>query len=105
MHFHVVPRMPKDEHAALTEHDVEIQLGGQSFILLKRKFVKGRAFRIKIVGSDNGRVAPGISAADSAFFKHCHFYKAMHANEIIGCSKTMPSASDHNRVIGRCRFG
>src|SRR5690606_4396632 len=56
----------QDDHAALAEHDVEVELAAQALVQLQGMVVEGRTGRIEVVGAGDLSVAAGVAAADPA---------------------------------------
>ena len=79
---------------ALAEHDVVIQVLAQAFPQLHRFFVEMRGFIPQVIGTHDGRVAPGITAADPAFFEHRDIRHTMLFGQVIRGREAMTSATD-----------
>ena len=92
--------------AALADHRVVVEILLQPFPELQRQFIEGRVAFKKIVGTDDGGVAPDVAAADPALFQNRDRSLAKLACQIIGGGKTMAAAADNHEIIGRlwCRI-
>ena len=99
-------RMGEVEHAALAEHDVEIELGAQAFPKLERELVKTRIRRQHVVGAHDRRVAPGVAAAEPALLEHGHIADAVLLGKVVGGREPMAPTSDDDDVVARlgCRI-
>jgi hypothetical protein len=67
---HFAQRVREIEHAALAEHEVDVELVGEALPELERVLVDGAAFVPKVVGAQHRGVAPRVAAADPAFLEH-----------------------------------
>jgi hypothetical protein len=61
--------MRGDQHAALTEHDVEVQFPTQVLIEPEREDVESDAFGLEVVRPDHGGIATYITTTDPALFE------------------------------------
>src|SRR5262249_26567886 len=59
----------------------------------------------EVVGAHDGRVAPGIAAAEPALLDHRHIGDAMLLGEVIGRRQAMAAAADDDDVVARPRLG
>ena len=96
--------MRKIEDAALAQHDIEIELARQALIEPEREIVERDRFGIEIVRPHDGRVAPGVAAAEPALLDHADMAAFVGLGEIIGGREPMPAAADDDEVIGRLRL-
>ena len=87
-------------HAARREHDVEVQLRGEALVEPMGEGVERDAFGIEIVGADDGRVPPGVAAADPPFLQHGDAREAVRLGEIVGRGEAVAAAADDDGVIG-----
>ncbi len=97
--LHVMHRMRQHHYAALREHDIIIEILAQLLPELHRMFIKMRALVIKIVGANNGRVAPGIATAEPSLFDNRDIGDAVFLGQIIGSAKAMPARTDDDDII------
>ena len=67
--------------------------------------VERDAFGVEIVGADDGRVPPGVAAADPPLFQHRDPRDAVRLREIVGRGEAMAAAAEDDRVVGLLRFG
>ena len=93
-HFHVVLGMGRDDHAALREHDVVVQVLGEALVKTDREIVECRAFGVEIVRADGGGVAARVAAAEPAFLDHGDAFEPVVLGEVIGGGQAMPAAAD-----------
>ena len=97
---HVLQGVAQVEHAALAEHDVEVQVFGQSFPQFQGMFVDGGGLVPQVVGAHDSGVACRIAAAQIAFFQH---RDAAHLRvvfgQVVGGGQAMPAAADDHHVV------
>ena len=67
---HILQVMCEIHHAALAEHDVEVQLLGERLPQNQGLFVNVSRFVPQVVGPYNRRVSAGIAAADPTLLDH-----------------------------------
>jgi hypothetical protein len=99
--------------AALGEHHVVVQVLGQAFPQFHRVFVQVRRLVPQVVGTNDGGVARGVTAAQPAFFDHGHVGDAVLLGQVVGGRQTMPATADDDHVVDllgvgvrhiRCQF-
>jgi hypothetical protein len=100
-----VAAMRQHDQAALTQHDVEVEVLGQTFVQLQREVVETCAFREQIIGTHNGGVASRVAAADPAALQECDVGEAVVLGKIIRGGEPMPAAAHDNGVITGTRRG
>ena len=66
--------------------------------------IKQRGLGPKIIGADDGGVAPGVAAAQIALFEHGDVAHSVLFGEIVSSGETMTTAADDNGIILRARF-
>src|SRR5471030_3137906 len=86
-------------NATLGEHHVVVQVLGQAFPQFHRVFVQVRGFVPQVVGTHDGGVARGVTAAQPALLDHGHVSNAVFLGEVIRRRQTMPAAADDNDVV------
>ena len=99
--LHVMDRVRQHQHAALGIHDVVVQLLAQVLPQVDRMVVKPRAFVIKVVRADDGRVPPRVAAAQPALVDHRDIGDAVLLGQVIGRTQPVPARADDHHVIFR----
>ncbi len=66
---------------------------------LQRILVEVRVRIEVIVRAHDGRVAPGVAAAEPAFFQHGDIAHAVLFGEVVGGGEPVPAAADDHRVV------
>ena len=84
---------------ALAEHHVVVQLVAEVLPQLERVLVELGIARDHVVRPHDGRVAPGIAAADPALLEHGDVPDAVFLCQVIGGGQPVPAAADHDHVI------
>jgi len=64
-----------------------------------------RALLEEIVGADDGRIAPGIAAAEPALLDHRHVRDTVVFGEVIGGCQPVAAAADDDDIVSRLRLG
>ena len=82
--LHIMDIVREHHHAALGVHHVEIEVLRKPVPQLQGMIVEVRALIIEIVGPNDGRVAPGVSATQPTLFNHRDIGDAVAACQIIG---------------------
>ena len=100
----VVQVVREMQHAALAEHDVEVQLLGEPLPQLDRVIVDASALVPEVVGADDRRIAPGVAAAEPALFEHGHVAHAVLLGQVVGGRQTVPASADDDHLIARLRL-
>ena len=101
----VMPGVGQGQHAALAEHDVEVQFTRELFVLLQRELVEACAFGVQIVRAHDGRVAPGVAAPDPAGLEHGDVGDAMIPGQVVRRGQTVPATADDDHVVAWLRLG
>src|SRR5215470_5528340 len=52
-----------------------------------------------VVGSHDGRVAPGVASAEIAFFKDRQVAQSVLFGKVVGGGETVAAAADNDRVV------
>ena len=90
---------------ALADHRVVVEVLLQPLPQFHRVFVERDVAVEAVIGADDRRVAPGVSAADPAFFDDGDIRQAVVLGEVIGGGEAMAAAADDYDVVaglGRC---
>ena len=93
------------EHAALTEHDIESKLPGQSLVQAQSEIIEVCALGIEVVRAHHRGIAPGIAATKPAALDHRHLADAVLLGQVVSRREPVPTATDDNHVIARLRCG
>src|SRR5699024_3754516 len=86
--------------AALREHDVVVQLGGQVLVQLYRAVVEGDALGGEVVGPGDGGAPPGSAAAEVALVQHGDVGDAVPGGQVVGGGQAVDAAADDDDVVG-----
>ena len=103
--LHIVRIVRQHQDPALREHDVVVELLGETFPQLQGVLVDGRALVLEVVGADDGGVASRIAAADPTLLQHGDGGQPVLLGEVVGSGKPMAPAADDHRIVSRFRFG
>ncbi len=95
----VVPGMRQRDHAALTEHDVEVQLSRQTFEQVHREVIESRTLRKQVVGANHRGIASRIAAAQPTLFYDGDVADAVVLCKVVCRCQAMAAAADDNDVI------
>src|SRR5690606_35792823 len=87
------------------EHDVVVDLLRQPFPQLEGLLVQKGSFVPKVVGANDGGVAPGIAAAKPALLQHGDAAHAVLAGEVVGGGQAVTTAADDDHVVLARRLG
>ena len=93
--------MRKGEVPALRIEDVVVEFLAEAAIEPHRFFVEGDAFRRQVIRADDGRVAPGVAAAEVALVEHGDVAHAVSGREVVGGRKPVAAAADDGHVVAR----
>ncbi len=85
--------------ATLGEHHVVVQVLGQTFPELHRMLIEMRRLVPQVVGTHNGGVACGVTAAQPTFLDHGHIGDAVFLGQVVSGGQTMPAAADDDHVV------
>src|SRR5258708_20184416 len=90
--LHLMLVVNERQPSSLGQHDVEIDLAGQSFVKAQRKVVERRAFWKHVVGTHIGGIASGVAAAEPPLLQHGAFLHSVLLCEIVpGCQSLTPA--------------
>ncbi len=98
-------RVREVEHAALAEHDVEVELGAQALPELERELVEMGVGLEPVVRAHDRGVAPGVAAAEPALLEHRDVGDAVLLGEVVGGRQAMAAATHNHDVVSRLRLG
>jgi hypothetical protein len=101
--IHVGRRVDKVQHATGAVHHVEVEIPRKPFPQFQRKLVEMRIGIEVVIRADDGRVAPGIAAAQPSLLQHRDIGQPVLLGEVVGGREPMPAATDDYRVIARLR--
>jgi hypothetical protein len=90
--------------AALVELHVGVELGFELLPQLERVLVDRGALVPEVVGTDDGRVAGHVPAAEPAPLEHRDVGDAVVLREVVGRGEAVTAAADHDRLVGPARF-
>ena len=102
---HVGQVVREVEHAALAEHQVDVELLVQALPQLERVLVQRAAFVPEIVGADDRGVAAGVAAPDPALLEDGDVRHPVVLRQVVRGGEPVPAAADDDRVVPRlgCR--
>ena len=87
-------------HAALTEHNIEVQLLAQVLPQPEGELIKQRALVEQIIGTHHRGIARGIAASEPATLYHGDVTVAVLLSKIIGSGQAVPTAANDHDVVG-----
>jgi len=93
--FHLGLAVRHHDHAALRQHDVVIEVFRQALVEPKREIVERHTLRIEVVRAHDRGVAPGVAAADPAFFEHRHAGEPVVLCQVVGRRQAVTAATYH----------
>ncbi len=102
---HVARGVREVEHAALAQHDVEVQLLRQRLEELQRVLINRGAFIPQVVRAHDRGVAPGVAAAEPTTLEHRDLADAVLLRQVIGGGEAMAAAADDHDVVGGLGLG
>ena len=85
-------------------HNIVIEIRLQPFPKLQGMRIEFRVSGQKVIGPNNGCVAPNIATANVAFLQHSNALEPIFLCQIVGGRQAMPAASDDYNVIGLRRL-
>src|SRR5262249_47559891 len=103
--LHVVHAVRQHHDAARRIHDVVVEVLTESIPQFDRVVVDPGAFVVEIVGTDDGGVAAGISAAEPALFEHGDIGDAVFLGEVVGGGEAMAAGADDDDIVFRAWLG
>ena len=92
-------RLRQHRHPTGREHDVIVQILTHRFIKAARLFINRSGWILKIVGTNDCRVAACIATAQPTLFQDCDIFNAVVFAQIIGRGQTMTARAHNDRVI------
>jgi hypothetical protein len=101
----VVAGMREQHETPLAQHDVEVQILGETLVEPQRKIVEARTLGIQVIRTYDRRIAAGVAATDPAALEHGDIRDAMVLGEIIRGRKPVAAAADHDDVVLGFRRG
>jgi len=87
------------EHAALGQHDVEVELGAEVVVEVERGLVEARPLRGPVVRPHDRRVAPRAAGADVALLQHRDVGDAVVLGQVVGGRQALHAAADDDDVV------
>ena len=97
--------MAKQQRPTRREHDIVIEFVAQILPHFQAEFEQVVQRSLAVVGAHDGGVAPGIAAADPAFFQDRNVAQTVNLREIIGGRESVAATADDQHVVGRLRVG
>src|SRR5205823_835031 len=91
------------ERAALAHHRVEVEPLLEPLPELQRELVEADVLGVKVVGADDGRVAPDVAEPDRAPLEHRHVPDAVLGGEVVGGRQPMAAPADDHHAIAWAR--
>ena len=96
---HVLQRMAEVVHAALTEHDVVVEILAQPLPEFHGMLVEQRSFGPEVIRPHDRRVAAGVATTDPAFFEHGDIADAVFLREVVRGSQAVTATADNDHVV------
>src|SRR5216684_2711347 len=97
--------MMEIENAALTHHDIVIEIALEAFPELHRPFVEGNVSRQQIIRPDDGRVPTCIAGSDPAFLEDGDVGDPVLFRKVVRGSQAVPTATNNDDVVSLSRCG
>ena len=97
--------MSQAQQAALTEHQVEVQLPSEVLPQLQRELVDVGSLVPEVVGADYFGIASRVATAHIALFDHGHIAEPLFFDQVVGRGQTMSATADDYCVVGGFWFG
>ena len=104
-HVALTVRVVRVDHAALTDHRVEVEFLLKAFPELQRKIVEADVLGRVIRRADVGGVASDVAQTDRPLFEHGHIGDAEVIREVVGRSEPMTTAADDDYLVLLAGFG
>ena len=87
------------EHAALAEHDVEVEVLAQAFPKSQGMLVELGVGAQQVVGAHDRGVASGVAAAQPALLQHRDIGDAVLLGEVVGRRQAVAAAADDHHLV------
>ena len=100
---HLVVGLGQHQQAAGGEHDVVVQVLAEGFVQAAGLFVDRGGGVLQVVRADDGGVAPGVAAAEPAFFDDRDVGDAVVLAKVVGGGKAVAACADDDGVVGFLR--
>ena len=98
---HILQVVAEVHHAALAEHDIEVEFLTQPLPQLQGLFIQMCGLVPQIVRANDRRIAAGITAANPPFLEHGNPSDIMLGGKVISGREAVTAAADNNHVVGR----
>ena len=93
--------MSESHVAALFEHDIEVEGGGEVLVELHRPVVEPGSLGRQVVGANDGRISTGTAATDVTLLEHGDVGDSVIACQVIGRGQAMDPTADDDHVVRR----
>src|SRR5580700_4551626 len=93
--------MDEVQRAALRNHGIVVEIDLKPFPQLEGEVEEADIFARKIIGADDGGIAPDIAETDTPALQHRDIADAVILGKIIGACQAMTATADDDDIIGR----